>query len=92
MVGSDEERQAIQDDYKSAILTGREMAILDFAVKLTLKPVEIRRGDLETLKFHGLEDGELVDTVQCVAYFNFINRVLDGLGIDPEPGMRYPQA
>jgi hypothetical protein len=31
----------------------------------------------------------LVDAVQCIGYFNFINRVLDGLGVDPEPGMRY---
>jgi hypothetical protein len=24
-----------------------------------------------------------------IGYFNFINRVLDGLGVDPEPSMRY---
>jgi hypothetical protein len=27
--------------------------------------------------------------VHCISYFNFINRVLDGLGVDPEPSMRY---
>ncbi len=37
----------------------------------------------------GYTDEQLVDAVQCIGYFNFINRVLDGLGVDPEPGMRY---
>jgi hypothetical protein len=26
-------------------------------------------------------------TVQVAAYFNYINRVADGLGVDPEPEM-----
>ena len=42
------------------------------------------RGSLELR----LEE-QLVDAVHCVSYFNFINRVLDGLGVDPEPAMRY---
>jgi alkylhydroperoxidase family enzyme len=41
------------------------------------------------LRGHGLDDGQLVDAVHCISYFNFINRVLDGLGVDPEPSMRY---
>ena len=32
---------------------------------------------------------QLVDAVHRIGYFNFIHRVLDGLGVDPEPGMRY---
>lgn len=35
-------------------------------------------------------DEDIVDAVHCILYFNFINRVLDGLGVDPEPFMRYP--
>ena len=49
----------------------------------------MRRADLDALRGHGLTDEQLVDAVQCVGYFNFINRVLDGLGVDPEPSMRY---
>lgn len=91
VVASDEQLQAIQTDYKTADLTARETAILDYATKLTLAPKEICQGDLNTLRAHGLSDEQLVDTVQCVAYFNFINRVLDGLGVDPEQEMRYPE-
>lgn len=89
VVESDEQRQAVQEDYRSAGLTPREVALLDYAVKLTVHPRDVRRDDLEALRGHGLNDEQLVDAVQCIGYFNFINRVLDGLGVDPEPSMRY---
>jgi uncharacterized peroxidase-related enzyme len=88
-VESDQQRQAVQDDYRTAGLTPREVALLDFAVKLTRSPAEVRRADLDSLQRHGFTDGQLVDAVHCIGYFNFINRVLDGLGVDPEPSMRY---
>ena len=89
VVESDEQRQAVQVDYRSAGLLPREVALLDYAVKLTLHPREMQRVDLDTLRGHGFGDEQLVDAVQCIGYFNFINRVLDGLGVDPEVSMRY---
>ncbi len=89
MVESDEQRQAVQEDYRLAGLTRREVALLDFAVKLTKLPSGVRKDDLDALRRHGLSDEQLVDAVHCIGYFNFINRVLDGLGVDPEPSMRY---
>lgn len=89
VVENDEQRQAVQENYLSAKLTSREIAILDFAVKLTRSPSGIRRTDLDSLRGHGLDDEQLVDAVHCISYFNFINRVLDGLGVDPEASMRY---
>jgi|SRR6516165_8560604 uncharacterized peroxidase-related enzyme len=89
VVKSDEQRQAVQDDYRSAGLSAREMAILDFAVALTKSPSRLRKDDLDALRKHGLTDEQIVDAVHCISYFNFINRVLDGLGVDPEPSMRY---
>jgi uncharacterized peroxidase-related enzyme len=89
VVESDEQRQAVQEDYRSAGLTPRETALLDFAVKLTKQPPGVRRDDLDGLRSSGFSDEQLVDAVHCISYFNFINRVLDGLGVDPEPSMRY---
>ena len=43
--------------------------------------------DVETLRQHGFEDRAIHDIVQIVAYFNYINRVADGLGVDLEPEM-----
>ncbi len=88
-VASDEQCRAVQTDYRSAGLTPREVALLDFAVKLTTTPSGGGRQDLDALRSHSFSDEQLVDAVQCISYFNFINRVLDGLGVDPEPWMRY---
>ena len=54
---------------------------------MTRQPAALRRQDLETLRKHGLTDRDVLDAVQVVAYFNYINRVADALGIDPEPEM-----
>ena len=89
VVDSDTQIRAIQDDYTSAGLTSRERSLLDYAVKLTRSPLSIRRDDLDALRVHGFSDEQLVDAVHCIGYFNFINRVLDGLGVDPESTMRY---
>ncbi len=92
VVESDEQRQAVQEDYRSAGLTPREVGILDFAVALTRSPSGVRKDHLDDLRRHGLTDEQIVDAVHCVSYFNFINRVLDGLGVDPEPSMHYRQS
>jgi uncharacterized peroxidase-related enzyme len=88
-VGGEEEALAVQNDYRSAGLTTREVALLDYAVKLTKNPHGVSRTDIDTLRGQGYTDEQVVDAVQCIGYFNFINRVLDGLGVDPEPSMRY---
>jgi alkylhydroperoxidase family enzyme len=47
----------------------------------------VRPQDLATLRKHGLSDRDILDAVEVIAYFNYINRVADALGIDPEPEM-----
>jgi uncharacterized peroxidase-related enzyme len=88
-VGSATQALAVQTDYRTAGLTPRELALLDYAVKLTRDPQGVSREDLDRLRQHGFADEQLVDAVQAIGYFNFINRVLDGLGVDPEDSMRY---
>jgi uncharacterized peroxidase-related enzyme len=89
VVESDEQRLAVQSDYRSARLPAREVALLDFAAALTRCPSSLGKQNLDVLRRHGLSDEQIVDAVHCISYFNFINRVLDGLGVDPEPAMRY---
>jgi len=83
--------RAIQRDYRKASLSAREVSLLDYAVKLTQTPLAITHDDLVKLRSQGFNDEQLVDAVHCIGYFNFINRVLDALGVDPEPGMLYPR-
>jgi uncharacterized peroxidase-related enzyme len=89
VVESEQQVRDIQNDFRTAGLPPREVALLEFAVKLTRKPWAMNRPDLANLRIHGFPDDQLVDLVHCIGYFNFINRVLDGLGVDPEPSMRY---
>lgn len=55
---------------------------------VTRTPAAVRRQDLETLRKHGLSDRDVLDAVEVIAYFNYINRIADALGIDPEPEMQ----
>jgi hypothetical protein len=57
-------------------------------VRVTLTPDAVRRRDVETLRECGLTDRDILDAVEVISYFNYINRVADALGVDPEPEMR----
>ncbi|HAK54012.1 MAG TPA: peroxidase [Acidobacteria bacterium] len=58
-----------------------------YAERLTRAPWEIRRGDLDDLRGAGLADDQISDAAQVIAYFNYINRIADGLGVDLEDSM-----
>ena len=75
------------DDPAAAELTPRQRAIVDFALKLTEKPRDAARGDLDPLRAHGLSDEDILVLVHVIGYFNHINRVADALGVDLEPDM-----
>ena len=47
----------------------------------------MERADVKGLRRHGFNDRAIHDIVQVVAYFNYINRIADGLGVDLEPDM-----
>lgn len=54
-------------------------------MKLTERPAACRREDVDALRAAGATDEEIHATVQVASYFNYINRVADALGVDPEP-------
>ena len=62
-----------------------EQALCAWAEKLTLTPGAMEEPDVDALRDAGWSDEEIHDACQVVAYFNFINRIADGLGVDPEP-------
>ncbi len=79
--------EAIKSDYRTAELDESTRAVLDFVVKLTRTPGEMKPSDLDALRQHGLGELAIHDVVQVAAYFNYINRIADGLGVDLEPEM-----
>ncbi len=69
-------------------LDERMRALCGHALKLTLRPWSMAEADLEPLRAAGLSDRDIVDANQVVSYFNYVNRVVDGLGVELEP--RWP--
>ena len=53
----------------------------DYAVKLTLAPSSLSAADADGLRAHGWDDAAIHDAIQVIAYFNYINRVADALGV-----------
>lgn len=76
----------LKEDYRRLDLSPRHQRILDYAMKLTDDPATAEERDIEGLREVGLGDRDVFDLVQVVAYFNYINRVADGLGVQLEPG------
>jgi len=60
-------------------------ALCDLAAKLTLTPAAVSRADVDGLRAHGWDDRAIHDAIQVIAYFNYINRVAEAVGIEGEP-------
>jgi uncharacterized peroxidase-related enzyme len=88
IIGNDLTVEQIKEDYTNAELTARERILCEFAEKLTRTPSAMTPQDLEQLRSAGLSDEEIHDAVQVISYFNYINRLADALGCDPEPWMK----
>ena len=74
----------LEDDYQRLPLDAADRAILDYAVKLSLQPGSIGEDDIQTLREQGLDDLAIHDLCGITAYFAFVNRIADGLGVELE--------
>ena len=63
---------------------GAELAILRYAEKLTLSPGDMQEADIAALKNEGISDGEILEANQIIGYFNYVNRLLNGLGVSTD--------
>lgn len=60
---------------------GRELALLNYARKLTADVGLMEKSDIDALRTAGCNDGEILEVNQVCAYFNYSNRLLNGLGV-----------
>ena len=58
--------------------------MLDYAAKLTRAPWEMAEGDVAQLRRSGFNDRAILDIAQVVAYYAYVNRIADGLGVSLE--------
>ena len=63
---------------------GKELAFLNYARKLTVDVANMQRSDYDALRAAGCDDGEILEVNQVCAYFNYSNRLLNGLGVTTE--------
>jgi len=75
---------AISTDYRQAVLDEPGRAMLDYVAKLTRSPREMVQADVDALRRQGFDDRGIHDICGIAAYFAFVNRIADGLGVELE--------
>lgn len=74
-------------DWRRCPLRAPVARLVEFAEKVTRGAADCAPADVEALRRLGWSDAALHDATQVVAYFNYINRIADALGVDPEPDL-----
>lgn len=70
-------------DYRRAGLSERQIAMLDYAVKITLTPKACSEDDIDYLRGFGFSDEGIFDIAETAAMFNFTNRLASATGMMP---------
>ena len=74
----------IDRDWKTAGLDSRRTAMLRYAIKLTASPSDVTAEDIADLRTEGLSDRDILDLCEVTAYYAYVNRIADGLGVGLE--------
>ena len=82
----------ILSDPRAAPMPARWRVLADFALVLTKRPSQLTEPDAQSLRGVGLGDQGLHDVVAITAYFNFVNRMAQGLHIPLESASGGPDA
>lgn len=77
--------EMLKQDYQTASLSSKELAMCQFAVLLTKDPAAHEKSDYTPgLKESGLSDEAILDVALVTSYFNFVNRMVLALGVQLE--------
>ena len=74
-------RNALEKDILGDVFKVKELELLGYAKKLTSSVQSMQETDIINLQKAGITDGEILEVNQVVAYFNYSNRLLNGLGV-----------
>lgn len=69
---------------EGASLDSRWRTLADFALQLTREPGKVNDGTVQALREAGLDDRAIHDATACAAYYNFVNRMVETLGVPLE--------
>ena len=76
--------KAMKEKSLETVFDQKEMSLFDYAEKLTSTPSSLTQSDIEKIKAQGFDDGEVLEVNQVIAYFNYANRTVLGLGVELE--------
>ncbi len=85
MTRNDDLVESLVADPGTASVSQPERAMLNYAIKLTRTPAEMQEADVQALRDAGFDDRALFDINHVTAYYNYVNRIADGLGVELEP-------
>ena len=74
-------KQAFAEGRPEQVFQGKELALLRYAGKLTARPQDMAESDVGAIRDAGGADEEILEVNQVCAYFNYANRLLNGLGV-----------
>lgn len=72
-------------NFASAKFPSKIKKMLEYAYKLTKTPDKITREDIEILRKSDFSDKDILDINLITSYFNFVNRIASGLGVEYTP-------
>ena len=77
--------EKVMADPTNAGLTERQMRMIVYAKKLTRQPQAVKEKDVTDLHASGFSDEDILHIALITSYFNFVNRMALGLGVDYNP-------
>ncbi len=60
---------------------------MDYAVAITREPTSTGRRDIDELREVGWTDAQILTATEVVGFFNYYVRMVEALGVEPEPEM-----
>jgi uncharacterized peroxidase-related enzyme len=76
--------EALEKDYTTAPISQQDRVMLDYVVKVTKDATKVWKDDHEKLRAVGFDDRGILQITLIAAWFNYINRVADALGVGRE--------
>ena len=78
---NDEMVAALRKDFRSAPVSEQNRVMLEYVVKLTKDATQCSPADHVKLRAVGFDDQGILQITLIAAWFNYINRVADALGV-----------
>jgi uncharacterized peroxidase-related enzyme len=76
--------EALRRDYRTAPISEQDRVMLDYVVKVTKDATKCSPADHDALRAVGFDDRGILQITLIAAWFNYINRVADALGVGRE--------